>query len=49
MLNNLTRESHTWDISIGMRQDILDIKVNISYFKNVTLSKNCILGMFTNY
>jgi hypothetical protein len=49
MLNNLTRESHSWDISIGMRQDILDIKVNINYFKNGILSKNFILGMFTNY
>ena len=27
MLNNLTRDSLSWDISLGMRQDINDIKV----------------------
>ncbi len=30
-LNNLTSETQGWDISLGTRQDILDIKVYIYY------------------
>ena len=48
MLNNLTRESQSWDISIGMRQDILDIKVNIIFYLDFRRGIGFLCVLFDN-